>query len=109
MSDSGKEGVVPTEEMHAFVVRCMMAVGTPQHHAAALADLLTAADHRGHYSHGLNRLGILGVQVQVCSVVVVVVVVCVCVCVFEREREGGGGGGGWREAPQYIDYVSVCQ
>lgn len=34
----------------------MTAVGTPQNHAAALADVLVAADCRGHYSHGLNRL-----------------------------------------------------
>jgi LDH2 family malate/lactate/ureidoglycolate dehydrogenase len=52
-----QEQVVPVTEMHTFVVRCMIAVGTPQHHATALADLLTAADLRGHYSHGLNRLG----------------------------------------------------
>ena len=36
---------------------CMQAVGTPQHHATVLADVLTAADLRGHYSHGMNRLG----------------------------------------------------
>lgn len=35
----------------------MTAVGTPQAHAAALADVLVAADCRGHFSHGLNRLG----------------------------------------------------
>ena len=52
-----KESVVAVEEIHAFVVRCMRKVGTPPHHATALADLLAAADHRGHYSHGLNRLG----------------------------------------------------
>ncbi|MPC41114.1 uncharacterized oxidoreductase YjmC-like isoform X1 [Portunus trituberculatus] len=44
------------EEVHRYMVDCMTAVGTPQAHAAALADVLVAADRRGHYSHGLNRL-----------------------------------------------------
>ncbi|GFR84180.1 malate dehydrogenase [Elysia marginata] len=48
--------VVALEEMHQFVVRCMEAVGTKREHASALADLLVAADYRGHFSHGLNRL-----------------------------------------------------
>lgn len=39
------------------MVDCMTAVGTPEAHASALADVLVAADCRGHYSHGLNRLG----------------------------------------------------
>lgn len=34
----------------------MVAVNTPREHAAALADALVAADYRGHFSHGLNRL-----------------------------------------------------
>ena len=49
--------IVAVEEVHAFIVRCMEAVGTPLDHAAALAKGLIAADSRGHYSHGLNRLG----------------------------------------------------
>ncbi|XP_076461629.1 putative oxidoreductase YjmC [Babylonia areolata] len=56
MAENEKGSVVPSEEMHAFVLRCMTRVGTPDHHAKALADLLTAADLRDHYSHGLNRL-----------------------------------------------------
>ena len=39
------------------MVECMTAVGTPKDHATALADVLVAADTRGHFSHGLNRLG----------------------------------------------------
>ena len=49
--------VVALEEMRQFVVRAMEAVGTKGDHAAALADLLVTADYRGHFSHGLNRLG----------------------------------------------------
>ncbi|KAK3803859.1 hypothetical protein RRG08_029451 [Elysia crispata] len=48
--------VIALEEMHKFVVRSMEAVGTKREHATALADLLVAADYRGHFSHGLNRL-----------------------------------------------------
>ncbi|XP_072290681.1 uncharacterized oxidoreductase YjmC-like [Eucyclogobius newberryi] len=34
----------------------MTAVGTKPHHARSLAEVLVEADHRGHYSHGLNRM-----------------------------------------------------
>ena len=35
----------------------MRAVGTKPDHATSLADNLVMADYRGHFSHGLNRLG----------------------------------------------------
>ncbi|XP_052808242.1 uncharacterized oxidoreductase YjmC-like isoform X1 [Mya arenaria] len=54
MADDG--AIVPLPEMRAFVVRCMAAVGIPETDGGALAELLVAADYRGHYSHGLNRL-----------------------------------------------------
>nr|XP_045581329.1 uncharacterized oxidoreductase YjmC-like isoform X2 [Procambarus clarkii] len=44
------------DEVHRYMVDCMMAVGTPRPQATHLADVLVAADTRGHYSHGLNRL-----------------------------------------------------
>ena len=56
MTDSSKN-VLPRGELHRFVIGCMEAVGTRTEHASDLADLLVAADYRGHYSHGLNRLG----------------------------------------------------
>ncbi|XP_071108497.1 uncharacterized oxidoreductase YjmC-like [Haliotis cracherodii] len=56
--------LIPREEFHEFVVRCMTAVGTRQDDARALADLLVAADYRGHYSHGLNRLDMYVRDVQ---------------------------------------------
>ena len=56
MTESG-ETVVPLNEFHAFVVRIMGAVGVQDSDAGSLADLLVSADYRGHYSHGLNRLG----------------------------------------------------
>ncbi|KAK7508680.1 hypothetical protein BaRGS_00000246 [Batillaria attramentaria] len=48
--------VIPREELHAFVVRSLEKVGAKTSHARDLADLLVAADYRGHFSHGLNRL-----------------------------------------------------
>jgi LDH2 family malate/lactate/ureidoglycolate dehydrogenase len=49
--------VVPVAEARRFVVEAMVTVGTTQQHAEQMADVLVAADYRGHYSHGLNRLG----------------------------------------------------
>lgn len=49
--------IVPVEESRRFILECLVAVGTPKEHAKAMADLLVEADHRGHYSHGMNRLG----------------------------------------------------
>ena len=49
--------LVPMPEITAFIERCMIAAGTKPSHAKALANNLTMADYRGHFSHGLNRLG----------------------------------------------------
>lgn len=57
MAAAAKFVVVSTEELFSFVVRCIEKVGGKPSHAEALADLLVAADTRGHFSHGLNRLG----------------------------------------------------
>ncbi|CAB4006593.1 uncharacterized oxidoreductase -like isoform X1, partial [Paramuricea clavata] len=48
--------LVNIEEVSKFVQRCMCCVGTNPEHARQLAELLVAADCRGHFSHGLNRL-----------------------------------------------------
>ena len=45
-------------EVERFMVDCMQCVGTPRDSAALLADNLTMADERGHFSHGLNRLAV---------------------------------------------------
>ena len=52
-----EKGVVSLDDGKRFIVDCMRSVDTPVEHAEQLADLLIAADYRGHYSHGLNRLG----------------------------------------------------
>ena len=49
--------IVPRGEVKRFIVDCMSSVKTSFEHAEKLADNLCAADYRGHYSHGLNRLG----------------------------------------------------
>ncbi|CAF0763057.1 unnamed protein product [Rotaria sordida] len=51
-----KEKIIPKDDLFSFIVQCMMKVGTRPSHAEVLADNLTMADYRGHYSHGLNRL-----------------------------------------------------
>ena len=60
---SPKPVILPFQEVTAFINNCMAAVGTKPEHAAQLAEVLIDADYRGHFSHGLNRLGKLaGVQ-----------------------------------------------
>ena len=49
--------IIKVDDAKNFVKDSMIAVGTKASHAQALADLLVLADQRGHYSHGLNRLG----------------------------------------------------
>lgn len=49
--------LVARPEIKSFIERSMVAVGTKPEHATALADNLVMADYRGHFSHGLNRLG----------------------------------------------------
>ncbi|XP_049762387.1 uncharacterized oxidoreductase YjmC-like [Schistocerca cancellata] len=53
---SGKGLVVPVAEVHRFIVDCLKAVGTCTDKACIQADVLVAADYRGHFSHGMNRL-----------------------------------------------------
>lgn len=49
--------LISKAEVQGFIERCMVAVGTKPHHARSLAEVLVEGDHRGHYSHGLNRMG----------------------------------------------------
>ncbi|KAK3583239.1 hypothetical protein CHS0354_015420 [Potamilus streckersoni] len=55
-SSSQEWDAVPFDEVKRFIVDCMVKVGTKRSHSELLADNLATADHRGHYSHGLNRL-----------------------------------------------------
>ncbi|OZC06867.1 hypothetical protein X798_06136 [Onchocerca flexuosa] len=49
--------IVAVQEVTRYMVDCMVKAGTSKSHAQQLADVLIEADMRGHYSHGLNRLG----------------------------------------------------
>jgi hypothetical protein len=80
-------GLVQVEEVSGFIERCLVAAGAVQSHAASLASVLVHADVRGHYSHGLNRLGkttvieVVGSDLGSDSVYVYVRDVTVCACV----------------------------
>ena len=76
------ETIVPLKEFHAFIVRCMCAVGVSEMDASSLAELLVSADYRGHYSHGLNRLGrfVYVLYVCVCMTLVILSLVKNTVC-----------------------------
>lgn len=51
-----KRDFIPLVEAKRFIVDCFVALKTPKRHAELMADLLVAADYRGHFSHGMNRL-----------------------------------------------------
>lgn len=54
---AGQMKLVTPESVKSFCERCMTRVGADSKHAASLSELLVSADTRGHFSHGLNRLG----------------------------------------------------
>uniref|UniRef100_A0A3Q1G7L5 Uncharacterized oxidoreductase YjmC-like n=1 Tax=Acanthochromis polyacanthus TaxID=80966 RepID=A0A3Q1G7L5_9TELE len=56
--------LISQAEVQSFIERCMMAVGTQPHHAHSLAEVLVEGDHRGHYSHGLNRMDMYVKDIQ---------------------------------------------
>lgn len=56
MSTCAKPKLVAVEESRRFMIDCFKAVNVPEDHAREQADLLVGADHRGHFSHGMNRL-----------------------------------------------------
>lgn len=63
--DENWSSPVPVKEVRRFVIDSMVQVGTKRDHAVALADVLVAADYRGHYSHGLNRLGAKQISIAI--------------------------------------------
>ncbi|CAJ0962752.1 unnamed protein product, partial [Mesorhabditis belari] len=56
--NDSEEVLVSKKELRNFVLRCLEKVGCDHSHAQQLADILICSDYRGHYSHGVNRLGI---------------------------------------------------
>jgi len=57
MSTSTSISCIPVHMAKRFIKECITAAGASAVHAADMADVLVMADHRGHFSHGLNRLG----------------------------------------------------
>lgn len=49
--------LVTKSEMEEFMFNCMVKSGAKIEHARSLSSCLILADYRGHFSHGLNRLG----------------------------------------------------
>ncbi|XP_046846602.1 uncharacterized oxidoreductase YjmC-like isoform X1 [Xenia sp. Carnegie-2017] len=64
MSSKASFKLVSVEEVSRFIQSCMCRVGTDPGHSKILADVLVAADARGHFSHGLNRLAMYVHDVQ---------------------------------------------
>nr|XP_002127983.2 uncharacterized protein LOC100183774 isoform X2 [Ciona intestinalis] len=56
LGNQGEFACVPREAATDFIVKCITAAGATTSHATDLAELLVAADYRGHFSHGMNRL-----------------------------------------------------
>ena len=66
---------VPIQVAKRFIKECIAAAGGTTSHATDMADLLVAADHRGHFSHGLNRRGKFLARLLVACVLVAYFVV----------------------------------
>ena len=49
--------LVSVVKARSFIERCMKAIGTDPKHSIAIANMLIEADIRGHFTHGLYRLG----------------------------------------------------
>lgn len=47
---------VRPEDVRSFIVCSLEAAGAKTEHSKIMAELLVTADHRGHYSHGMNRI-----------------------------------------------------
>lgn len=54
---AGQMKLVAPDSVRSFCERSLTRAGADSRHAASLSELLVAADTRGHFSHGLNRLG----------------------------------------------------
>ena len=56
--------IVKPCEVKRFIEQCMNTVGLESQSAKDLAENLVAADIRGHFSHGLNRLDLYASNVK---------------------------------------------
>ncbi|XP_057651056.1 (2R)-3-sulfolactate dehydrogenase (NADP(+))-like [Diorhabda carinulata] len=51
-----KGNIAPLNEIKRFIIECLLKLEVNEDKASIFADSLIAADYRGIYSHGLNRL-----------------------------------------------------
>ncbi|XP_071847276.1 uncharacterized oxidoreductase YjmC-like [Apostichopus japonicus] len=56
MSTDSLHVQIPKAEVLKFCEACMQSAGANKDHGRQLSEVLFAADYRGHFSHGLNRL-----------------------------------------------------
>lgn len=54
---TGPKLITPLDEAKKFMKNCFLAVGASAQNAETVSSNLLEADYRGHYSHGMNRLG----------------------------------------------------
>jgi len=64
VAEAGENVAVGEEELLQWAVTCLEVAGAATNHAESQAKLLLAADRRGHYSHGFNRLGVYVRDIQ---------------------------------------------
>jgi hypothetical protein len=55
--ESSTVKLVYIADITRFIVDAFRKVGTQDNHALQMARMLVTADLKGHFSHGLNRLG----------------------------------------------------
>ncbi len=85
--------LVDPQEARDFIKRCIVKAGSTPEHAACLADVVIAADLRGHYSHGLNRLEMYAKEIlnkQCDGMITPVVVKETCATALVDARNGIG-------------------
>jgi len=64
VAEAGENLVVGEEDLLRWSVTCLEIAGASTNHAESQTKLLLAADRRGHYSHGFNRLGVYVRDIQ---------------------------------------------
>jgi len=63
-TEAGEDVVVREADLLRWSVTCLEIAGASTDHAESQAKLLMAADRRGHFSHGFNRLGVYVRDIQ---------------------------------------------
>ena len=88
MATEEKKVIVPVENLRKFTQSVIVKAGAKESHAEALAELIVSADHRGHFSHGLNRLGKYSYSLYLS--IILNKILCMFVCVFVPDKLENG-------------------